>query len=98
MRTAVADVILLQCALYKMVDVSKYAASASLGPFPSIDMPVTHASGPDTVTPSGPTRLGDAFVNIPSFEEMLVNGNVRLGKEGDSEAYTGWVEKGKASS
>lgn len=96
MRTAVADVILLQFTLYKMVDVlSKYAASASLGPFP-ID--ITHASGPDTVTPSGPTRLGDAFVNIPSFEEMLVNGNVRLGKEGDSDAYTGWVEKGKASS
>lgn len=73
-----------------MDDVSKYAASP--GPFPT-DM----AHGPDTVTPSGPTRLGDAFVNIPSFEEMLANGNVRLGKEGDSEAYTGWVGKGKAS-
>lgn len=71
-----------------MDDVSKYAASP--GPFPT-DM----AHGPDTVTPSGPTRLGDAFVNIPSFEEMLVNGNVRLGKEGDSEAYTGWVGKGR---
>lgn len=58
---------------------------------------MTHASGPDTVTPSGPTRLGDAFVNIPSFEEMLVNGNVRLGKEGNSEVYSGWLKKGKAS-
>lgn len=39
----------------------------------------------------------DTFVKIPSFKDMLVNNSLSVGRPGDSDAYTGWIDKGEYS-
>lgn len=69
--------------------------AVSLEP-PHSQASVVHSVGTTSAT-LGSARIDDAFVHIPSFDDMLVSDNARIGREGDSATYTGWAEKGESS-